>query len=193
MSWRRWRPSKAIGVGGRARASPRRREVRAAARRRSGPVRRRSATSPSGSRVVPAWKTSGVRRVAGVVEPVDRVAAARVVRVAGRREHDRRPSRRAASAAWPCRRVDARSAPRAAARSSGPSAHGQPRQDDLGLGIAEAGVALEQDRAVGGQHQAGVQGAAERRAAPGQLGEDRRWIVSSERAAASASAGRRAG
>ena len=50
---------------------------------------------------------------------------------------------------------------------------GQPRQDGLGLGIPEPRVALEQDRAVRREHQAGVQRATERRPAPGQLGEDR--------------------
>ena len=47
------------------------------------------------------------------------------------------------------------------------------RQDRLGLGIAEADVELEDARPVGGQHQPGVQAAAEARAAPLELGEHR--------------------
>ena len=47
----------------------------------------------------------------------------------------------------------------------------QPRQDRLRLGIAEADVELEHLRAVGGQHQPGVEDAVERHAAPGELVE----------------------
>ena len=49
----------------------------------------------------------------------------------------------------------------------------QSGQDDLRLRITEAGVALEQDGPVGGQHQPGVQGAAEARLSTSELGEDR--------------------
>ena len=49
----------------------------------------------------------------------------------------------------------------------------QPRQDRLGLGIAEAGVELEHPGAVGGQHQTGIEHAPELDAPPRQLGHGR--------------------
>ena len=54
-----------------------------------------------------------------------------------------------------------------------PQRHGQAWQDRLRLRVAEPGVALQQDRSVGGEHQPGVQRPTERGAAPGQLGQDR--------------------
>ena len=47
------------------------------------------------------------------------------------------------------------------------------RQDRLRLGVAEAAVELEQLRSVGGQHQPGVQHADVRRAAGGEVVDDR--------------------
>ena len=60
---------------------------------------------------------------------------------------------------------------RAAAASS--RSRAQPRQHGLRLGVAEAHVELEHLRAVGGQHQPGVEDAVERRAARAQLVDDR--------------------
>ena len=114
------------------------------------------------------------RRPRALVEPVDRVAARRRRRVA-RAPPGRSPTaaRRAGSGPAEPGAAARAGAPSAAASRSGPSGDGEPRQDGLRLRVAEADVELEQARAVGGQHQAGVEGAAERRAAPGQLGQDR--------------------
>ena len=54
-----------------------------------------------------------------------------------------------------------------------PERDGEPREDHLGLGIAEPGVALEEHRSIGGEHEARVEEAPEGRAAPGHLREDR--------------------
>ena len=156
---------------------PRRR--RRAAASRSAPRPTTVRTRPPAVRpcrrhptVVPAWNTSAPA-VRGGVQPVDRVAAPRRVRVAGRGQHD--PDGRAGQRRQGSISVGRASRPRAAASSNGPSGAGQARQEDLRLRVAEARVALEQTGAVGGQHQAGVQRAPERRAAAGQLGEDRPW------------------
>ena len=158
----------------RRRGSRRPRQVRAATDDRQDPAagraqraRRRRAPCPRGRRAL--------RVAAAVVEAVDPVAALRRVGVARRRQDDRRPARRGASAGVrrePGRASAGARSPRAAASRSGPRAHGKPRQDGLGLGVAEAGVALEQDRAVVGEHQARVQRATERacRAGPARPG-----------------------
>ena len=49
----------------------------------------------------------------------------------------------------------------------------QARQDGLGLGVAEADVELEHARAVGGEHEPGVEDPVERGAAAAQLVDDR--------------------
>ena len=49
----------------------------------------------------------------------------------------------------------------------------QQRQDRLGLRVAEADVVLDEARAVGGQHQPGVEHADVRRAGGGEVVEDR--------------------
>ena len=112
----------------------------------------------------------------GASRPVDRVAASRRVRIARRpraRSRPRRPGRVGSRAPVERRAAGcAGRSPRAAASSSGPSATASRGRIDLGLRVAEAGVALEQDRAVGGQHQPGVQRATERacRAGPARRG-----------------------
>ena len=128
-----------------------------ARRVRSGPRPTTASTRPPAVRT----RAVGVDGGAGVEDqragrappssrPVDRVAAARRVRVAGRGEDDRdRRARERPGAARPRARA-AGDAPRQVAARRGqqqrPERHGQPRQDRLRLGIAEAGVALEEDR-----------------------------------------------
>ena len=123
---------------------------------------------PPGRPIEPPWNTSAPVGLGGL-DAVDRQPALRRVRVALRREHD--PDGRAGqdweAAAW---RPRLRAA---AAAQQRPERAGEPRQDHLCLGIAEPGVALEERGSVVGQHQARVQEADERRAAPRQLREDR--------------------
>ena len=58
---------------------------------------------------------------------------------------------------------------------------GQAGQHDLRLRVAEAGVALEQDRTVGREHESRIQRPDERRPAPAQLGEDRHVDLAQDR------------
>ena len=134
------------------------------------------ARSPSASRRVPAWKTSAP--VARARRRAPRSGRPRAARRGSRRPpgRSRRSPRAGPAAGRRAARPDRHAARQVAARrgeQERPERDGQPRQDRLRLRVAEAGVALEQARAVGGEHQAGVQRAAERRPAPGQLGEDR--------------------
>ncbi len=154
---------------------------RAAAR--SGPRPTTERTRPPAVRTVPSGPMVGAgvedeRAVGrGHVEAVDRVAVSEA-RPGSRRSRARsRPSRPGTAGS---RAVGEPECPGGAGQLAAgggqqerPERDGQARQERLRLGVAEAGVALEQDRAVVGQHQAGVQRATERGAAAGQLGEDR--------------------
>ena len=86
MSWRRWMPAAWIRSAARSAAS------RAASRSAPRPTTARTRPPavryrPSASRRVPAWKTRAPRATASA-QAVDRVARSRLVRVAGRRQHD---------------------------------------------------------------------------------------------------------
>ena len=169
MSWRRCIPGHEIASAARSATA------RAAAR--SGPrpttVRTRPpfvANPPPSSRRVPAWKTSApVARAASmpsIASPRPRAAGIAL----RRRGRSRRP-RRAGPAIRAPRAVVERAAGRR--QQQRPERSRQPRQDHLRLRVAEPGVALEEPRPVGGEHQAGVEEAAERRPAPGQLRQQR--------------------
>ena len=115
-------------------------------------------------------------RRGGLGQPVDRIAAARRVRVAGGGEHERDRGAR-----------EGRDAPigdhaRAEGRSQVTTRGGQQeraerdrqaRQDRLRLRVTEPGVELEQDGAALGEDQPRVERAVERRTTPSQLGEHR--------------------
>ena len=175
MSCRRWRPSKAIASARVAGPGRGRREV--------APLPDHREDAPAGRAPGPVVVASrpGMEHERGRARRRRRRSWRRARRC-GRRAAARPgspprpgrspPSPRGVSAAWSCpeRR---RPANRARPRGAGAQRDGQSRQDGLGLGIAEARVALEQDRPVRGEHQAGVQRATERGPAASQLGEDR--------------------
>ena len=194
MSWRRCEPVERD-------RRPRRARRRRARPRRSGPA--------ADDREDPAAVRLERRRRRRVAGPGVEDECARAPRASRPVDRGRRGAGRPGSPP-PARTIAdgrARAGParrRRAARPTGPSGRrGRPRAGaararrprrgriDLRLGVAEAGVALEQDRAVGGQHQPGVERAAERRPAPGQLGEDRP-VEPSRRTARRASSGRSA-
>ena len=149
MSWRRWTPVERDRVGGVVGGV-------AARSARSGRWPTTERTRPPAVRQVPSGIAATCRHGTRArpwsrpVEPVDASPRRGVVGIAGRREHDRDgragERRQHGRAGMPAPRTCG-SAPRAAASSSGPSGDGQPRQDRLRLRVAEARVALEQDRA----------------------------------------------
>ena len=164
-------------------AAPRARRPRARAASRSAPRPTTDRTRPpavrnvpSASRDVPAWKTSAPVAAASS-SPSIASPRSRGVRVAGGRQHDaptvgagqgRQAAVGEAGSAHRRGEVAARGG-----QQERPERDRQARQDRLRLRVAEPGVALEEDGPVVGQHQAGVEGATERRPAPGQLGQDR--------------------
>ena len=177
MSWRRCRPSHVIASAARSAAS------RAAARSAPAPDDRQH---PAAVRAVAALRPPDRP---GVEHERPRCSPRRRARRSGRRGAGRRGS------PWPPARCRRR---HRAARGGGPARRrqpavsggeqpraegaGDPRQDHLRLGVAEPDVALEQRGAVGGEHEAGVEEAAERGPAAGHLGEDRTVDASRARA-----------
>ena len=109
-------------------------------------------------------------------QAADGVAALRPLGVARRREDDRHRrlgggrEDRARRQAEPGR--GGRQPALRGGRQERPERHGQAGQDGLRLGIAEADVELEQPRALVGEHQAGVEDAAEGDPATGRLRQD---------------------
>ncbi len=123
----------------------------------------------------------------GIGQTVDRVAGARPVRIPGRGQDDRHG--RSGERRQPP--VDqGRTRPHGVQVTAGRRQQdraeraGQSRQDGLRLRIAEPRIAFEQDRPVGGQHEARIQRATERRPAAGQLSEDRLVEVGQQRRSA---------
>ena len=121
------------------------------------------ASGPDGSVVVPRGsgveeQRAGRRRLAQPRRSGRRIAAgpdirrrpARSATVAPGSVGSREPVIRAVARPPPSRPLGGREQP-------GSERHRQPRQDRLGLGIAEPGIAFEQDRSVDGQDQPGVQ------------------------------------
>ena len=114
-------------------------------------------------RAVPAWKTSAPSASASSMPRISTPDSARV-RVAARGEHDghrARPATRSTSAPSEI-----------AGRRRGEGLEQvalETRQDDLGLGVAEAAVELEHPRPVLRQHQAGVEEPDEGRPPPREL------------------------
>ena len=172
MSWRRWAP-----VEGRSASAARSARSRAVAR--SGPSPTTASTRPpfvpkppSGRRraTVPAWKTSA--------PPCRRRRGPRSGRRGAGRPGSRRPRARSPTVA-PSRTGsrdgsvgrDRRRGPRRAA--AGPAARRGGAGSPGSRGRRAGRWYSSRTRAVGGQHQAGVQEAAERDPAAGQLGEDR--------------------
>ena len=103
------------------------------------------------------------------VEPLDRVAGAIGRHRVALGRHDDSDARDVGEL-----EVGERSSPRAAASSSAPASVFEAGQHDLGLRVAEAHVVLDELRAVGREHQPGVQHAAVVDAEPGQVSERRR-------------------
>ena len=162
----------------------RRRELR----RRVAPAR--SAAPADDGQDAPAGRPPGAVRIAARAGMEDErarrpassspsigVAGARPPRVASRRQDDRRRLAPGSVGQPPRRRRSARAAPResprAAASSSGPSAPPSRGRIAWVSGSPKRALNSSRTRPVRGQHQPGVQGAAERRPAPGQLGQDR--------------------
>ena len=116
-------------------------------------------------KAVPAWKTSAPSASAASI-PVDPPAAFALVRVRPGGEDDGHRGfvrHRQGSARGVARRRRPQQREEVALKRG---------EERLRLRIAEAAVELEHARAVGGQHQAGVEHADERRPATGELVED---------------------
>ena len=183
MSWRRCSPAHEIASAAVVAASRGRREVRPAPDDRQDP--------PAGRphRAVGVAARPGVEdeRAGGgrVVEAVDRVARARRVRVAGRREDDRRRPRPAASAGGrrrgarrPSPRAARRAPPRAAAaRARRRAAAGSPASRGRRTGrCTRAGPGRR--RSASGRRRGRRGTGVPRRASSARIG---RWKASSER------------
>ena len=189
MSWRRWRPAKAIAPAARVGVVRRRSPGPGRCRRPSGPGRRPSATCHRLAAAVPAWKTSApVERASSIPRPSMRRRAGVAP---GSRPPRARPPTAAPGSVGSIGRAGeppaGQRAPRAAASSSGPERRGQPRQDGLRLRVAEAGVALEQDGAVrrsASGRRTGRHGTA-CRDAPARPGSGRGWSPMSAAASVS--------
>ena len=162
-------------VRGRSRVGAGGRDSRTRAPR---PPERGRPRSDSPPRVRPRRARMEDRRPGGgrFVEAVDRVARARRLRVSGRGQdhgHGRVPGRgqqplvNAQAGRRPGEVALRRPVQQRAER------RGQARQDRLGLRVAETGVELEKDRAFRREHQAGVQGAAERQCRAGPARPER--------------------
>ena len=155
-------------VRGRARAGP------GSLDRRSDSDHRQNAAAVSAVLAVgPADRArmedrgSGPRRF---VQPRDYVALARRPRVVGRRKNDGHGRVAGRRQHPPVNTQLARGTGKVTLRRAveeRPERHRQPRQQRLNLGIAEPGVALDQDRTLRREHQAGIQRAAERGVATG--------------------------
>ena len=85
-------------------------------------------------------------------------------RVPGRRQHPAHQSKPGSGSGEVAQR---------GAKEQRPERHGEPGQQGLDLRVAEAGVALDQDRTLRSEHQSGIQRATERRPAAGELRQDR--------------------
>ncbi len=176
MSWRRWSPPSAIASAAssaHARGPP---PGPARARRPPGLGRRSCGSRRRVAAAVPAWKTSAAR-LGAASRPSIGSPRSGCPGVAPGGEDDRRPPRPGSARARRPRDRPARAprttgprSPRRRGEEDRPERAGEPGQDHLGLRVAEAGVALEEDGPVGGQDEPGVEEAAERRPAPGELG-----------------------
>ncbi len=174
MSCRRWRPgawirsaAESAAVAASARLGPR------PTTERTRPPAVRNA--PSVSRTVPEWKTSAPLATASS-SPSIRSPDARRFGIArgGQDDRDRRArEERKTPTRKPGRSERRREVAARRGQQDRTEGDGKPRQDGLCLGVAEARVALEQDRAIRREHQTRVERATERGAAPGQLGQDR--------------------
>ncbi len=160
MSWRRCMPSQRIASAARSAAS------RAAPRSRAPPDDRQHPAAVRPEAALRAGRRCRRGRRARPAPPPRR--GRRSGRpAAGRRDSPWRRARcRRPRPGAPAGRRDGRRERAARGREQERAERaGQARQDDLRLGVAEPRVALEEDRAVRGQHQAGVEEAAERGAA----------------------------
>ena len=149
---------------------------------RSGPrpttVRIRPAGGPDGAVGIPNCAAMEHEGAGGrcIGEALDRVAAPRRVGVAGGGQDDRNGGAGERRQVPPGEARPPHGGAQVASRrgeQDRAERDREPRQDRLCLGVPEARVALEQDGPVVGQHQPGVEGASERSAASGQLGQDR--------------------
>ena len=124
---------------------------------------------PVAARAVPAWVTStssGTRS-----SPLITIAARGRGGVAGARQHDGDRPAGATTVELGDRAPASR--PAHAREQQLEQVRAQPRQQRLRLGVAEAHVELDHPRAVGGQHQAGVEDAVKRRPARAHPVDDR--------------------